>query len=199
MIEVHPVFQTPVFVIQLDGLTESGGLEPYVRERCDLTPGRFSAGEVVQSRYDLHEDAELAALSQRVLDTTRAIATEVYRYDPSYVPEITSMWANRQAPGSSFRMHCHFNNIFSGVFYVNEDEGFPPISFWRPAESTLDPRKSEYNIFNQGSFRFRVRKDTMIVFPAWLQHSVEVNTTTKDRLGISFNVMLRGSYYNTVL
>jgi uncharacterized protein (TIGR02466 family) len=199
MIQVHPIFQTPVFVSQFDGLTDAGGLVSYIRERCALTPGQFGAGEVVQSRYDLHEDPELAELRKRVLETVGTLATEVYRYAPGYVAEITSMWGNLQRPGAAFRTHCHFNNIFSGVFYLNEDERFPPITFWRPTETTLDPRKSEYNVFNQGSFRIGVKKDTMILFPAWLQHSVDVNPTDQDRLGISFNVMLRGDYYNAVM
>ena len=37
------------------------------------------------------------------------------------------------------------------------------------------------------------------MFPAWLQHSVELNETDKDRINISFNVMLRGDYYNVEL
>ncbi len=126
------------------------------------------------------------------------VIRDVYRYAPEYVVEITSMWGNLQRPGAAFRTHVHFNNMFSGVFYLNEHVDFPPITFWRPAENTLAPMTTKHNIFNQGSFRQAVKKDTLVIFPAWLPHSVDVNQTDLDRLGVSFNVMLRGEFYNTV-
>jgi uncharacterized protein (TIGR02466 family) len=199
MIEVHPIFQTPIFVYDLKGMTDAHGLDTYVKKCCDETPGKFGSREVVQSRYDLNKDVRVAPLRQAIQDITTTIARDVYKYSPSYVVEITSMWGNIQRPGAMFRSHVHHNNIFSGVFYLNEDADFPPITFWRPVETTLDPRKVDYNIFNQGSFARPVRKDHLIIFPAWLHHSVDINNTTKDRLGVSFNVMLRGDYYNVTL
>ena len=109
------------------------------------------------------------------------------------------MWGNIQRPNTHFRRHSHYNNMFSGVFYLNENENFPNIMFWRPEEQSVDPKKVEFNPFNQGSYFQETKKDTLIMFPAWLQHSVDLNETDKDRINISFNVMLRGDYYNVEL
>ena len=197
MLEVHPIFQTPIFVCELNGITDACDLEPYIRKCCSDTPGKFEHGMVVQSRYDLNRDEKLAPLCREIFEIARSIAQSVYRYSPNYVVEITSMWGNIQKPGCFFPAHIHHNNVFSGVFYLNDDDGFPPVTFWRPTETMLDPKKQEYNVFNQGSFRRPVKKDTLIMFPAWLNHSVDINTTARDRVGISFNLMLRGEYYNT--
>lgn len=199
MLQVHPIFQTPVFLADLPGMTETHGLDAYIQQCCRETLGTFGPTDVIQSRYDLNRDPKLGTFCEAVFGNAYAIAREVYRYSPDYVVEITSMWGNVQRPGAVFRSHVHHNNVFSGVFYLNEDPDFPEITFWRPSETTLDPRKVQYNIFNQGSFKFKVKKDTLVIFPAWLHHSVDINRTSKDRLGISFNIMLRGDYYNTVL
>lgn len=199
MIEIHPIFQTPILVSELTGLTDAYGLDTYVQQLCANTPGTFKPGEVVQSRYDLHHDERLFPLRDRIIDITYALVRDVYKYSPKYAVDITAMWGNAQKPGAAFRTHMHHNNVFSGVFYLNEHPKFPPITFWRPTETTLDPRREEYNIFNQGSFTRATKKDTLIIFPAWLQHSVDINHADVDRLGVSFNVLLRGEYYNAIL
>ena len=38
------------------------------------------------------------------------------------------------------------------------------------------------------------KKNTLLIFPSWLNHKVGINNSDKDRLSISFNVMLRGRY-----
>jgi uncharacterized protein (TIGR02466 family) len=35
----------------------------------------------------------------------------------------------------------------------------------------------------------RVEEGTLLVFPAWLQHSVDANRSTRERISISFNFM----------
>jgi hypothetical protein len=34
-----------------------------------------------------------------------------------------------------------------------------------------------------------VKSGTLIVFPAWLQHSVDTNASEHERVSVSFNVM----------
>jgi ectoine hydroxylase-related dioxygenase (phytanoyl-CoA dioxygenase family) len=35
----------------------------------------------------------------------------------------------------------------------------------------------------------RVKNGTLLVFPSYLQHSVDANTSEKERISISFNIM----------
>ncbi len=185
--------------LELPGFTAAHGLDSYIAKMCVETPGSYGPHEPVQSRYDLNRDPQLAPLCEAVFNMSRAIARDVYSYKPDYTVEITSMWGNAQHPGASFASHMHYNNMFSGVFYLNEHPDFPPITFWRNQETTLDPMKEGFNAFNQGSFFVNTKRDVLLMFPSWLRHSVPVNTTSATRLGVSFNVMLRGGFYNTIL
>ena len=209
---VQPIFQTPIFIERFPGLTDELGLEEYIKQCCYETPHTFDNTEFIQSRrdlqtvdhdlhqywdHDLQKQEVMRPLCRKIYDMMHSIV-DVYQYH-TYNIKITSMWGNIQKPGTHFRRHSHYNNMFSGVFYLNEDKGFPPIMFWRPEEQSIDPKKMEFNPFNQGSYFQPTKKDTLIMFPSWLQHSVELNETDKDRINISFNVMLRGDYYNVEL
>ena len=123
---------------------------------------------------------------------------DVYQYI-GHELEITGMWGNIQKPNTYFKHHTHYNNIFSGVFYLNENEDFPDITFWRSEETSFDPKRVEFNPFNRGSWFERTEKDKLIVFPAWLQHSVDLNKTNEDRISIAFNAILKGDYYNVTI
>ena len=209
---VQPIFQTPIFIENFKGLTDELGLEEYIKQCCYETPDTFNNVEFIQSRrdlqtvdhnlhqywnHDLQKQEVMRPLCRKIYDMMHSII-EVYQYCTYHI-KITSMWGNIQKPGTHFKRHSHYNNMFSGVFYLNENNGFPPIMFWRPEEQSIDPKKAEFNPFNQGSYFQETKKDTLIIFPAWLQHSVELNETDKDRINISFNVMLRGDYYNVEL
>ena len=80
--------------------------------------------------------------------------------------------------------HAHWPNIWSWGYYVKVPKGSSPLVFPEGKEGT-------YYVFPEVG--------DLIIFPAWLQHSVELNETDKDRINISFNVMLRGDYYNVEL
>lgn len=200
----NSIFQTPIFLEGLEGLTDREGLYEYISRCCDESVDKdwyFTASkfEFVQSRRNLHKEKKLESLCDAIYKTIDNVC-DIYQYPrKEYKPEITEMWGNRQKPGTHFKTHAHYNNIFSGVFYLNEDENFPCLKLFRPVESTFDLFKDGYNEFNQGSYSVPTKKDGLVVFPSWLTHCVDTNETDTDRLGISFNVMLRGKFYNTTL
>ena len=198
----YSIFQTPIFLEALEGLTDSDGLYEYIDECCNEATDKdwyFTASkyEFSQSRRTLHKEKKLENFCESIYKAIDVVCGE-YQYS-KYTAEITEMWGNRQKPGQHFKTHNHFNNIFSGVFYLNEHEKFPCIKFFRPLENTFDLFKDEYNHFNQGAFSVPTKKDGLVLWPSWLTHSVDTNEADIDRLGISFNVMLRGKYYNTTL
>ena len=111
-------------------------------------------------------------------------------------PVLGNMWANINPKGGSNQPHLHPNSLFSGVYYVksnpqagelkiydprpgaqivmpNRKEGKPPKHLWRDVK--LDPIPGR-----------------IIMFPAWLWHSVEFNQSDDIRISISFNFIQHG-------
>ena len=111
-------------------------------------------------------------------------------------PVLGNMWANINPKDGMNQTHIHSNSLFSGVYYVKSNpqagrlkiydprpgaqiimpirkKGKPPKHLWRDAN--LDPIPGR-----------------IIMFPAWLWHSVEPNQSNDLRISISFNFIQHG-------
>ncbi len=106
---------------------------------------------------------------------------------------ITGLWANINPPGARNSGHTHPNNFLSGVYYVEAPAGEGKIEFAdpRPQAEVMMPPTAEGNRFNGNSITFEVKAGRMILFPAWLRHSVPVNRSNADRISIAFNLMVK--------
>ena len=142
---------------------------------------------IIQTEDDLHK--KLPSFKRKVFEITEKICRESkYRYDTL---EITGMWANMLKKGDSHPPHTHSNNVFSGVYYLEDGA---PIQFFdpRPQASVLHPNLKYTTFDNSGMIQFNSEKGFGLVFPSWLQHWVP--KTDETRISISWNVLLRGQY-----
>lgn len=105
--------------------------------------------------------------------------------------EITGCWANVSAPGAGHRLHSHPNNFLSGAYYVKTGEGADTINFHDPRNQTgiIRPPVTELTADNTDQVVVKVTDGTLLVFPAWLQHSVDANSSDAERISVSFNIM----------
>jgi|TARA_R100000482_G_scaffold104042_1_gene46769 uncharacterized protein (TIGR02466 family) len=83
---------------------------------------------------------------------------------------------------------AHSGVFMSGVFYVKCPEGSGKIRFYdpRPHINTA-PDMRYYNAGNTHHW-FTPVPNTLLMFPAWLEHDVEINKSKEERISISFNV-----------
>ena len=142
-----------------------------------------------QSESSLHEWDEFKDLTKSIIDMGKYIFDDLKFVYEDF--EITEMWANVSKKGEGHKVHTHLNNIFTGVFYI---ESGANIRFLdpRPAANVLLPTMEEYNLENSNICGFPSTENTMLLFPAWLQHYVPQNRRTERRISVSFNLMLKG-------
>ena len=100
-------------------------------------------------------------------------------------------WVNVNTFGASNERHDHdphAGTFMSGVFYVKCPEGCGNIRFYdpRPHINTA-PDMKYYNDGNKYHW-FPPVPNTLIMFPAWLEHDVEPNQSQEERISISFNI-----------
>ena len=176
----HKLFPTIVSEFEYNMSSDEHGI---VLKELRLSKTRM----IVQTQDDLHK--KLPSFKRKVFEVTEKICRESkYRYDTL---EVTGMWANMLKKGDSHPPHTHSNNVFSGVYYMEDGA---PIQFFdpRPQASVLHPNL-EYTTFDNSSMvQFNSQKGMGLIFPSWLQHWVP--TTEKDRISISWNIILRGDY-----
>jgi uncharacterized protein (TIGR02466 family) len=189
--DVIPMFPTLVWKVELhtsliDAINAKAlaALSHLRRDRPPLAPG-----EGWQSIQTLHELDDFQDLVTCVRHTVTGILRFLQiGYDTF---EITACWATVLSRGAEHKVHCHPNNFLSGVYYVRTHVGADTINFHDPRNQTaiIRPPVVKLTAENTDQVVVRVKNGTLLVFPSWLQHSVDVNTSEEERISISFNVM----------
>ena len=114
---------------------------------------------------------------------------------------ITQSWLNVNKPNTAHEVHVHENSLISGVFYFTDNN---IIRFRNPFTQSqqvihIDPDPMALNMWNSFARDFitlNSKKRSLILFPSLLHHEVPINTSSTDRISISFNVFVRGDLGN---
>jgi len=146
-------------------------------------------GEAWQSGHALHRREELHALCDCVSRAAASVLQFLNIGEPAI--EITGCWANLYAPRAAHRAHSHPNNYLSAVYYVRTWPGADSINFHDPRSQTgvIRPPVTELTAANTDQVVVRVGNGTLLVFPSYLQHSVDANASGEGRVSLSFNLM----------
>ncbi len=94
---------------------------------------------------------------------------------------ITGCWANFNPTGGQNSALTHPNNYVSGVYYVRTPAGADAIEFTdpRPGATAFMPRAKQLNRFNGNRMTVQVKPGRIVMFPAYLSHSVPANRTQR--------------------
>lgn len=192
--DVIPMFPTLVWKVQLEtqlqGAIDSKMLAALARMRKALPP--LAPGHGWQSIQTLHT---LEDFQDLVLCVRRAVAGILRFLKVGYDAfEISGCWATVLATGAAHRLHQHPNNYLSGVYYLRTHPGANTINFHDPRSQTgiIRPPVVTLTSDNTDQVVVRVQNGTLLVFPAYLPHSVDANASEEERISISFNIMFSG-------
>ncbi|MGH8647625.1 MAG: 2OG-Fe(II) oxygenase family protein [Gammaproteobacteria bacterium] len=155
--------------------------------RRNLPPSR--PGQGWQSERTLHEREELQELMACVNKAAKSVLRFLrIGYDAI---EITGCWATVLTQGAMHRAHSHPNNYLSGVYYLQTHPGADTINFHDPRTqaSVIRPPVVELTSQNTDQVVVRVSNGTLLLFPSYLEHSVDASTSEAERISISFNIM----------
>ena len=134
----------------------------------------------------VEENAEAQKLVDNLNEKMYSICNEV-----DLVPvQLYDIWANMNPPGVSNVLHDHTGTTFSGVYYVQAEEGQGDLVFERHdgGERAMGPMQIlKENPFNARTVTYKSRTGRLYIFPSWLKHRVDENKTDTARISISFN------------
>ena len=189
--EVIPMFPTLVWKLQLKAelrqAMEARILAALEGIRRDLR--RLAPGQGWQSEQTLHEREEFRDLVACVDHAAKGILRFLrIGYD---AVEITGSWANVLAKGAAHKAHSHPNNFLSGVYYVRTHPGTDTLNFHDPRNQAgvIRPPVVELTAENTDQVVVKASNGTLLLFPSYLQHSVDANLSDEERISISFNIM----------
>jgi uncharacterized protein (TIGR02466 family) len=179
--DVIPMFSTLVWKVELEApLREAINakiLGALSRMRGDLPP--LAAGQGWQSVQTLHTLEDF----QEFVACVHRAATGILRFlRIGYEAfEITGCWATVLAGGAEHKVHYHPNNFLSGVYYVRTHPGADTINFHDPRNQAgiIRPPVVALTAENTDQVVVRVKDGMLLVFPAYLRHSVDANVSGK--------------------
>jgi uncharacterized protein (TIGR02466 family) len=189
--DVIPMFPTLVWKIQvsqeLHETIDATILVALERMRLNLPP--LAPGQGWQSQQALHKHDAF----RNLVDCINKAASGVLRFLRIGCDafEITGCWANVLAKGAAHKAHSHPNNFLSGVYYVRTHPGTNTLNFHDPRSQTgiIRPPVIELVAENTDQVVVSVANGTLLIFPSYLQHSVDANESDEERISISFNIL----------
>ncbi len=106
--------------------------------------------------------------------------------------KISNMWAIINTGGSTNLRHQHGNSTISGAYYVRAPKGCGDIVFYdpRPAPVYSYPKAISSNLLNAQVNGISPKEGALVLFPSYVDHSVNENKSSDERIVISFNIKI---------
>ena len=139
---------------------------------------------------DLHKRDRFAEFTNiinvNVLEVANFLQWDLQKFSVN----ITTCWAIVNGKLASNSLHNHPNSILSGVQYLKAPENCGGIFFNdpRPASQIIIPPVTEFNLWTHPKISYKPNEGTMLLFPSWLLHGVDMNMSEEVRIAISFNI-----------
>lgn len=101
--------------------------------------------------------------------------------------EISNSWYNKFSQGGKIQAHRHEGSVCSAAFYPHVEEGSANLRFHSPLKPyRMNELFGDENYLNTYFWEFPAKKNTLYIFPSWLEHETNVNYSD-ERYVISFN------------
>lgn len=203
------LFPTPLAIIEGvdcgDEIRKFLNEEEIHEENVDST-NYLMRGRISKTRYVLAQpkyEVFLNILEEYITE----FATEIECLNIEKM-QITQSWVSVKKPGQHHAKHSHGNSIISGVYYFGDNSFNSAITFHKNYNQTntnnlFVPQNNEKaggSEYAWNAYTINPTKDTLILFPSHLAHSVATNETNSDRKCIAFNslpIKKLGSYLDS--
>ena len=192
---INLFFSTPVWKSQLNNFEElNNKLYNYIinLEKSDSKGLKKSTiGGWHSPNFDLnHEEPRLFVNS---INTGLTEAFQDLGWDvKNQQVKITGMWSVINRSGAANARHIHPNSFLSAAYYVKAPDNCGDIMFHDPRSAAVYKRAKieKDNILNTSEILITPKEGLLVLFPSYLQHSVQSNESGKERVVISFNIDL---------
>ena len=190
---INGIFPTPIYMSKLDRKLTPLELKFVEKSKKDFF--KNTGNTTSNNTYILNEKPFLnikKELDLRVKDYFEKVISPT----DAITPYITQSWLNYTETNQFHHKHAHPNSLVSGVFYINCDDKFDKIKFFKEDYKPIKPKIKDWNIWNSESWWFPVKTGDIIMFPSSLTHMVETKEGTNTRISLAFNVFIKGTIGN---
>ena len=168
--------------------------------------------ELIKYIYGLHNNDNVGVKKSNIngwhskpFDLKDDIPNKFYSHINNYIKDVfnkygweyidtkvvcTSMWAIINKKGNFNIEHTHPNNYLSAAYYVKAPKNCGNFKATNPniLNRHIRAKAEQANELNSNSASIKINEGDLIIFPAYLPHSVEENKSDEDRVIVSFNI-----------
>ncbi len=189
-------FPTPIWHYQIadyENINTTLLQEIYLEQQSDPQGEKWSNVLGWQSINNLHQRDRFAQFVQIININVLEVANFLQWDLQKFSLHITTCWAIMNGKFASNSVHNHPNSILSGVYYLKAPENCGGIYFNdpRPASQMLIPPVTDFNLWTHPKVSYKPNVGTMLLFPSWLLHGVDLNMSDEVRIAISFNIGMK--------
>jgi len=188
-------FPLPIFQYKLDNHEEHNqNLSKYIYELYEVDKkglARSNQGGWHSKPFDL-KDKEKAPF-KFFTDIQKYVADVFKEYGWHYAPgkvNLTEMWAIINKKNNFNLEHTHPNNYLSAAYYVKAPQNCGSFRVSNPNQIAREriPLSDKKTDLNMNIAQIQPVEGDLLLFPAYLPHSVGINLSDEDRIVISFNI-----------
>jgi uncharacterized protein (TIGR02466 family) len=139
-----------------------------------------------QSKPDIHNLPELQDFNAVIRDAISWVYKQIQVPTDTYGFALDTVWYNITPTGGHNENHVHPGSFISGCYYIKKPPLAGNLVIYDPRKGSQCSREPEH--LARGSIQvIKGQEGDIILFPGWLEHSVEPNRDKEDRISIAFN------------
>ena len=193
---IHSIFPTPIYFSHLEREFTSSELK-FVDE-IKKNGSQLNYGNITSINNYILNEKPFFNIKKELNLRIKEYFDKIICSSNGITPYITQSWLNYTDKDQYHHKHSHPNSLVSGVLYINSDEKFDKIKFFKSGYERIDLEVKEFNLFNSGNWFFTVKTGDIVLFPSSLTHMVETKEGDNTRVSLAFNVFIKGKIGNSI-
>ena len=196
MIKPNLFFPTPVWTLQIDNYKNvNEEMHAYIKELQNKDQIGISKSNLKgwhSKDFNLNEKQPQDFISF-IYSSIEQVMHDMNWDKLKQITKINNMWAIINTGGSANLRHQHGNSTISGAYYIRAPENAGDIIFYdpRPAPIYSHPNAVSPNSLNAQINGISPKEGALVLFPSYLDHSVNENKSNEERIVISFNIRVQ--------
>ena len=189
-------FPTPVWTLQLDNYQSiNEQMYKFIKTIQSKDQEGISKSNIKgwhSKDFDMQEN-EPKDFIKFILPAIEQVITDMNWEKQKQSININNMWAIINTGGSANLRHQHGNSTISGAYYVRAPKNSGDIVFYdpRPAPVYTYPKALNPNLLNAQVNGISPKEGVLVLFPSYLDHSVNENFSNEERIVVSFNIRIQ--------
>ena len=189
-------FPTPVWTLQLD---KYQSINEQMYKFIKITQSKDQQGISKSNIKGWHskdfnmQENEPKNFIKFILPAIEQVISDMNWEKQKQSVNINNMWAIINTGGAANLRHQHGNSTISGAYYVRAPKNSGDIVFYdpRPAPVYTYPKALNPNLLNAQVNGISPKEGALVLYPSYLDHSVNENLSNEERIVISFNITIQ--------